>query len=448
MPIPIQMDHQMVLISQALDWDLIQAIGEIHREKKNKSNQGRSPHFRALSGAIVVKILKACDYRSVEDYIRNYLPARYLCDLQNSQWTPDHNTIWNYEVMLGEAGLQEINDYVLKTVVDLGFANPTGLCADTTAQEALIPHPTEVGHMGSFMKSMKKSLKTIVSKTKEVTKKVFVKMKTKFSSIAEIIREHRLFAKTKEARLKLTEDLYSNTQGLILDLEKLISNVDQEKLTGNAKKSFFRLVDLYNNMCRMMPEINLWIEKGKVVKGKIVSLFNPDFKAINRGKIGKQIEFGLKWGINQVRGGYISLFMHSNMMSYDADYAVRSVEEHIRIFGIAPRDFGFDRAAWSTEHMDEIKKAGVKNIGIAPKGQAKWKVGPRVQDRMIRERAQVEGKIGTLKTHCGFNKTNSKTPSGVRRSALRAVLCFNLKKFAKDLSATTFCPKQKINYAN
>jgi hypothetical protein len=123
------------------------------------------------------------------------------------------------------------------------------------------------------------------------------------------------------------------------------------------------------------------------LKQRRVSLFNPDFKAINRGKIGKQIEFGLKWGSNQIRGGYISILMHSNMMACDADYSVKSIEEHIQIFGEAPRDFGFDRAACSIKHMKVIKKMGVKNLGIAPKGQAKWKVGPRVQDRMIRERA-------------------------------------------------------------
>ena len=85
-----------------------------------------------------------------------------------------------------------------------------------------------------------------------------------------------------------------------------------------------------------------------------------------------QIEFGLKWGINQIRGGYVSIFMHKNMMCHDANYAVLGVQEHIRIFGEAPKDFGFDRAAWSTEHKEKIRDLGVKNLAIAPKGQAKW----------------------------------------------------------------------------
>ena len=108
----------MVMLSQALDWDLLQAISESYREKTVVSTRGQRPHFRALCGAIVVRTLKGCDLRTAEDLIRNYLPARYICDLQNSEWTPNHNAIWEFEVMLGVKGIQEFNDYILKTVAD------------------------------------------------------------------------------------------------------------------------------------------------------------------------------------------------------------------------------------------------------------------------------------------------------------------------------------------
>lgn len=136
-PISIQMDHEMVILCKTLDWDLLQAISETYRDKAVASTRGQRPHYRALCGAVVVRTLKSCDLRTAEDLIRNYLPARYMCDLQNSDWTPDHNTIWEFEVMLGARGLQEFTEYILKTAADLGFADPRGLCADTTAQEAL-----------------------------------------------------------------------------------------------------------------------------------------------------------------------------------------------------------------------------------------------------------------------------------------------------------------------
>ena len=45
-PIPIQADHEMVVLSKTLDWNL---------------------YFRALCGAIVVRTLRGCDLRTTED---------------------------------------------------------------------------------------------------------------------------------------------------------------------------------------------------------------------------------------------------------------------------------------------------------------------------------------------------------------------------------------------
>lgn len=436
-PISIQATHEMVILSKALDWDLLQVIGETNRAKTIKSNRGLKPHYRALNGAIVIRTLKNSDFRTTEDLIRNYNPARYLCDLHNSQWTPDHVAIWEYEGMLGEAGLQEFTDYVLQTAASCGFADPRGLCSDTTAQEAYIPHPTEVGHMNALMKSVRSNVETFLKNSKGVGKPLLDKLKKICAKVAEKVRSHRLFAKTKEARLEINQDLQKLTQNLLGQLGDLLSSVDKKvnQVRGMGVRALNNLSEDYQNMCQMLPQISRWIESGKVVKGKIVSLFNMDFRAINRGKVGKQIEFGLKWGVNQIRGGYVSLFMHSQMMCHDANYAVLGVQEHIRIFGEPPKDFGFDRAAWSAEHKAAIKKLGVKNLAIAPKGQSKWDVGPRVKERMVRERAQIEGKIGTMKRR-GLNKPEARIKTRVRISALRAALSLNLRRFAKDLRAT------------
>lgn len=438
LPIVIPEQHEMVILSRVLDWDLMQAIGEANRDEKIQSTRGLRPHYRALNGAVVVRCMKGCDLRSAEDLIRNYIPARYLCDLHNSPWTPDHNTIWDYEVMLGEKGLQELTDYILRTATENGFADPRGLCSDTTAQEANIPYPNEVGHMNGFMKSVRANLETLFKNGKGLGKKVLGKVKDVCAKIGKQVRSHRLFAKTRDAKREIEHDLQTLSQNLLNRLGIFLADVDLKKshLHGMGKRALNNLSEDYHNMCQMMAQISKWIQTGQVAKGKIISLFNTHFKAINRGKVGKQIEFGLKWGINQIRGGYVSLFMHSEMMCHDANYAVLGVQEHIRIFGEAPKDFGFDRAASSAEHKKEIKKLGVKNIAIAPKGQAKWDVGPRVKDKMVRERAQIEGKIGTMK-RMGLNKAEARTNLGVRRSALRAGLCFNLRRFAKDVAMST-----------
>ena len=434
MPTRLSSDHHMVVLCKALDWDYMQILAEMRRDLVVKSNRGLKPHYRALNGAVVVRALKNSDFRSTEDLIANYNPARYLCDLQNCHWTPDHVAIWEYEGMLGEDGLKELTEYILRTARDAGFADPRGLCTDTTAQEGNIPHPTEVGHMNTFMKSVRANLLTLAKTAKGLPRKLVGAMREQMSAVAMLVREHRLFAKSKEARLKVTEEIQNCSESLLEGLADLLSGVDLKKnqITGMAKRALNNLAIDYQNMSQMMPQISHWIKTGKVVKGKIVSLFNTDMRAINRGKIGKQIEFGLKWGINQIRGGYVSVFMHTQMMCHDANYAVLGVGEHIRIFGVPPKDFGFDRAAWSDDHKKIIRTLGVQNVAIAPKGKSEWEVGPRVKARMVRERAQIEGKIGTMKRY-GLNKTEAKLPHRVRMSALKAGLCLNLRRFAKDL---------------
>ena len=324
LPVVIPERHEMVTLSRVLDWDLMQAIAEAHRSEKIISTRGLTPHYRALNGAVVVRSLKGCDLRSAEDYIRNYIPARYLCDLHNSTWTPDHNTIWDYEVMLGEKGLAEMSDYILRTAAEHGFADPKGLCTDTTAQEANIPYPNEVGHISGFMKSLRANLATLAKNGKELGRKAIGKMKETFSDIAKQVRSHRLFAKTRELKSEIEKDLQTLSQDLLEQLGNFLGGLDVKKnqIRGMGKRALNNLSENYHNMSQMMDQIAKWIQTGKVAKGKILSLFNTHFKAINRGKLGKQIEFGLKWGINQVRGGYVSVFMHADMMCHDANYAV------------------------------------------------------------------------------------------------------------------------------
>jgi transposase, IS5 family len=266
---------------------------------------------------------------------------------------------------------------------------------------------------------------------------ILEKIKSSLSEAAKKVRSHRLFAKTKEARIETTQKLQDLSQKLLGHLGNLISGIEVQghKVRGMGLRALNNLAENYHNMSQMMPQILHWIKTGKVVKGKIISLFNVDFRAIKRGKVGKKIEFGFKWGINQIRGGYVSIFMHSNMMSHDANYAVLGVKEHIRIFGEVPEDFGFDRAAWSADHKEEIRALGVENVAIAPKGKAQWEVKDQIKTKMVCERAQVEGKIGTMKRY-GLNKSEARIPSRVRMSAIRSCLQFNLRRLAKDIRLT------------
>jgi hypothetical protein len=428
-PIAIDPNHAMVRLTHEIDWQLLEEIATQRRSLVVKSSRGLQPNYRANCGAVIVRSLKSLDLRSTEDMVRNYLPARYMCDLHNSHWTPDHDTIWEFETMLGEEGLSLFNQHILKNAEARGFLDISGLCADTTAQEAKIPYPNEVGLMGSFGKSISRSLATLGKAAAGFQDKISGKLQ----DLAQNLRKHRLFSKTKEARLKVAAKMSQLSKDVLQDLGQMIAGISNN-VSGQQKRAANHVSEVYASMMQLIGQIDHWIKTGWVVPEKIISLFQIDLRSIPRGKIGKDIEFGLKWGINQIRGGYVHIFMMKEMRSADANYAVEAIREHIRIFGQPPREYGFDRGGWSEPHMEQMQNLGVKRIGVAPKGKESWRVSKDCEDRIKRERAQVEGKIGTMK-HYGFNKPEEKTTLGMHRAARRAELRFNLGKYFRDLTA-------------
>src|SRR5215470_15004576 len=118
--IALDENHRLVRTTDEIDWTELEELVQSIRMTKLKSEAGRPPHLRALTGALVFRATRRMSYRETEDQIRHYAPARYLCGLTESDWTPDANTIQDFEQLLGEDGVRRINEYVVKRAVTEG----------------------------------------------------------------------------------------------------------------------------------------------------------------------------------------------------------------------------------------------------------------------------------------------------------------------------------------
>jgi len=207
--IPIAENHRLLVLTDEIDWTELEELIQAIRLSKLKSEAGRPPHLRALAGALVLRATRKMTYRETEDQIRYYAPARYLCGLTETDWSPDANTIQDFEQLLGEDGVRQVNERVVKWAVAEKLADPTLMVADTTAQEAAIPYPNEVGHLAAFLSAVVAAsgragqallgfLKGVGTRIKEAKKKV---------------RAHRLFAETASAKKKLTKELAAIVEG-------------------------------------------------------------------------------------------------------------------------------------------------------------------------------------------------------------------------------------------
>jgi len=432
--IPIAEDHRLVHVTDTLDWTEMEERAQQIRSSKLKNAAGRPPHLRATLGAMLLMATRKLTYRETEDLIRYYAPARYLCGLTETEWTPDFTTIQDFTELMGEEGIKLINQYVVQMAVKQKLADPKTLVADTTAQEAAIPYPNEMGLMAGFLTSVAAAGRKVGRALKGFVEETV----SQFEAAKQKVREYRLFAKTKESKDRVMAQMIPIVKKLNEHLGKALGAPAAQwgKLRKHAIVAKSKLVQLQETMSKLLPQIRYWIRTGFVASGKIISLHIPQLYSIVRGKMGKTVEFGLSWGIRRLAGGYLLATLAKDRRELqDTKFAVRAVKDHIALFGKAPLAYAYDRGGYSVQNVSALKKLGVKEVGLAPRGRTQWSVSGAVRDRLVKERALVEAGIGTIKgSRYGFNRPAARSEDMMGACGQRAVLGFNTNKLVRELA--------------
>lgn len=433
--IPIEENHRLVLMTDGIDWTELLDTVEHVRLSKVKNGAGRPPHLRAMVGALLLKATRDMTLREAEDLIRHYAPARYLCGLTETEWTPDFRTLNDFEILMGEDGVRIINEYTVKQAVAEKLADPSVVVGDTTAQEAAIPYPNEMRLMAAFMTS----LASASSRAGTVFKGFAAKAAAEFTEAAKVVRKFRLFAKTGEARRKVMAEMLRVIEATQRKLGRAIgaAGEDSRPLKRYGRVAYAKVLQLNETMKRLLPQIAYWHRTGFVAANKIVSIHMPELYSIVRGKFGKVVEFGLNWGITRLRGGYLLATLAQDRRELvDARFVVRSVDQCIGLFGKAPRAYAYDRAGHSAKNVAALRARGVKEVGLAPRGACEWDVTAKVREKLVRERALVEGGIGTIKSRrYGFTRPRARSARMMAYHGQRAVLGFNLNKLVRERAA-------------
>ena len=429
--IPIDPLHQLAVLTDELQWDELLDLAEEIRSAKLKSNAGRPPHLRALVGALLLKATRDLTFREAEDLIRYYAPARYLCGLTETEWSPDHNTLHDFEVLLGEEGVRLINEYVVKLALKERLTFSSLAVGDTTAQEAAIPYPNEMRLMAAFMSSVATAGTRAGKKLKQFLQATSVH----FQGAKETLREFRLFGRTNERRRRGIARMMSHVRAVQAKLKGTLEGL-APRVRGYGKVAFARMLKLHEVMLRLLPQIQYWHRTGWVAAKKIISLTMPKLYSVPRGKWGKDIEFGLQWGITRLKGGFVLAHVAADRRELvDARYVVKSVEECRRLSGRVPKAYAYDRAGHSAANVEELRSVGVRHIGLAPRGRTRWEVSGAMKRRLVSERVKVEGSIGTLKSRrYGFNRPRARSEAMMGECGQRAVLGMNLTKMARGLA--------------
>jgi hypothetical protein len=259
-----------------------------------------------------------------------------------------------------------------------------------------------------------------------------------FKEAKKTARKYRLFAKTNELKNETMAQMVETIASIQQQLGKAIAVAEEQtvRVKKHGKVARARILELHETMKKLLPQIRHWLKTGRVASGKVISLHMPELHSIVRGKVGKTVEFGVTWGIRRLRGGFLLATMaKSKAELHDTRFAVTAVDEHMALFGKAPEAYGYDRGGWSEDNVTALKKKGVKEVGLAPRGAAPWRVHGATRTRLVSERAQIEGGIGTIKhAKYGFNRPAARSIPMMGACGQLAVLGCNLNKLINGLA--------------
>jgi hypothetical protein len=428
-------EHPMMRLKQALDWKAIKEAMVTHWRADGKNVDGRPGRpwpVQLYAHLLVLMWVKTYHARQMEDYLSESVVARRFLALRDAELKPirDHSSIARAEAALGAAGKGAVTALIIKTAEQLKFTNGETLSSDTTVQEPAVGYPNEPG----ILKGMAERIERALRKLKARGGKAAQAGSEQAQRIYRSVKEHQLFAKTKEEKPKLLAAIVAQSEALSAMTQEVSQHVSERcgRVKQRAAAPLNRMVE---GSSTLIPQSKQGMKTGRVATEKIIHTGITAARAITKGT-GK-VKFGMKWLLNRLPGGYlfgrrVGARADENQMPEEA------VKDYRQVFAekATPKMAVYDRGASLPVAAKVLKKEGVQRVGIPPRGQGAGLVGERDQTKVKSERGKTEGSIGRLKSRkYGFSHRQERSVETQDAAGQRAIVSANLTTLTRDLMA-------------
>lgn len=415
------------VLNQSLPWVEMASVANTYRSKKINIFLGREMNLRLHLGAYVAQSMNGWTDRLTEEMVRYHAGVKILCGLEMSVETIDRTSIESFRNQIGKDGASALNQIIVRHAAGAGFTGSELCSSDTTVQEAPIAYPTEVGHM----KNIAEKLKGIGTK---IGKKFSDGIKNITDSIHKAYTDIRLGARGKtekaiELKKKLSQQMHKNVSELLKKVKTALPAKSDLKKTYNEKLELFQ---------KMQEQIKVWLATGFHPKNKILSLWHTDARAISKEKSGKDTEFGQRWIINRLLGGYVTGMPCFDLGGgNDLKIADEVIIHHLDTFGELPEAFVYDRGGDGPQNQIFLENLGITHNCIFKNGGQKMNVPDSVFEMARSERPSTEASIAALKSQkYNFTKPRAKTMDSCVLKGHTSMLGFNVTNLTKDIFQT------------
>ena len=429
--------HPLLRLKAALDWQALEAVMVRHWRQAGKNvaaGPGLPFPVSLYVPLLVLMAVKGLNPRQAQEYIEENVYGRKFLGLEQEldSHVRDHSNISRAQSALGLRGYEEVNQLLVKQAVALGFAKLEVLSSDTTVQEPLMGYPHEAGILRGVAQRVCRALLKLKKQGYEYGEALLQQSK----EVLQKVKNYHLFTRGKAAKDVALKELVELSQELLKGSQKLVEKIGPA-VSGAALSALKKLHQMQAFGEQLLPQITSWLDTGVVASEKLLHPTLTEARAVVKNKTGKKLEFGLKWLLNRLKGGYVFGEVVSRSLS-ESLMPLLSLQKYRELFGQAatPELVVYDRGASDATTEKKLAKAGVKKIGIQPKGKKEWLVAEADQKEVLSHRGKTEGIIGSLKAKCyDFNKGRQRSNESLKAAGQRAILGLNLNNLMRDLMA-------------
>lgn len=387
---------------------------------------------------LLVKHLYGWSYEETLKRVADSLVLRWFCRVY-FQTVPTKATLIRWTHTLHPETVHALNDRVVKLAVQARVTQGRKLRLDATCVQTEIHHPTDSGLLVDSVRVLSRVVQRAKGVLKEQVSNVQhlcrSRLRTARRTAQTLHRQLRRKGEDKEAeQKKLYQKLVETTEQMVQQARKVVDvlNKGAQKLAQRLAEQIEEVLPLVE---RVIAQTRTRVLENKKVPAseKVLSLFEPQTRAIPRHKGGALVEFGRQVILDEVEGGLVTRY---EILEHPEEHgqALDAVAHHQEVFSRPPRLVAADRGVHSAETEEKLKVAGVKQVAIPALGKTseERKALERTPSfrRGYRWRAGIEGRIASLRRDYGWRKSRYHGRDGMERWLGLGVIASNLRRMA------------------
>jgi IS5 family transposase len=392
---------------------------------------------------LICKHLYQWSYRETEERVSDSLVLRWFCRVY-FETVPDETTLLRWLHTLRSETLHALNGRVVQLATQAKVTKGRKLRLDATCVQTTIHHPTDSGLLVDSVRVLSRFVQRAKGLVKDQVRNVQQLCRSRLRTARQVAQTlHRQLRRKREDKEAQQKELY---QKLIQTTEQMVRQSQQvvavlsEQSEQQARRLLREAQQVLPLVQRVITQTSRRVLEGEKVASdeKVLSLFEPQTRAIPRHKGGALVEFGRQVILDEVEGGIVTRYQileHPN----EHGQAIEAVRHHQVLFEHPPNLVTADRGVHSAQTEEKLKEAGVKRVAIPAAGPVSKERQALEHTRSFRRgyrwRAGIEGRIASLRRDFGWRKSGYHGLDGMERWLGFGVIASNLRRIALTKAA-------------